>query len=126
MDFLRQFSLVGSMPLALFPLKFRPEMSFSSPHTGNQHRREHQEAGQTKPALHPMHIGHDGGDLIHEEVGQPEQEWDAERGGARADGDGLSRAELVGRNPLLEVTAAAARRRRPAGERPAANGRSKG
>ena len=54
-----------------------------SPHTDNQHRRKHQEAGETKPALHPVHIGRDGGDLIREEVGQTEPKRDAGRGGAR-------------------------------------------
>jgi len=46
LDFLRRFSLVGSMLFTLFPLNsFGPEMSFSSPHTDDQHRRKRQEAG---------------------------------------------------------------------------------
>jgi len=71
------------------------------PHTDNQHRRKPREAGQTKPALRPVHIGHDGCDLIREEVGQTEHERDTECGGAR-----------VGHDELPERHARIARRQR--------------
>ena len=60
-----------------------PDATMPSPHADDQHRRQGQEAGETEPALGPVHIGHDGFDLIREEVRQPERQRDAEQGGAR-------------------------------------------
>src|SRR5437016_6014995 len=60
-----------------------PDATMPSPHPDDEHRRERQEAGETEPALCPVHIGHDGFDLIREEVSQPERQRDAEYGGAR-------------------------------------------
>jgi hypothetical protein len=45
-----------------------PDATMPSPHADNQHRRQRQEASETEPALCPVHIGHDGFDLIRKEV----------------------------------------------------------
>src|SRR5438309_3206424 len=60
----------------------RPDATMPSPHTDGQHRRKSQQDGETKPALCPVHICHDGFDLICEEVGQTEPQRDAEPGAA--------------------------------------------
>ena len=39
-----------------------------SPHAADQHRRKRQEASEAEPALCPVHIGHDGFDLIRVEA----------------------------------------------------------
>ncbi len=52
-----------------------PDATMPSPHADDQHRRKRQEAGETEPALCPVHIGHD---LIREEVSEPERQRDAE------------------------------------------------
>ena len=77
-------------PLSLFSLKsFRLDTTMPPPHADDQHRRERQQARERQPALHPVHVSHDGGDLIREEVGQPEPARDAERGGAHIGHDEL-------------------------------------
>ena len=47
-----------------------------APHADAQHHDEPQEARERQPALHPVHVGDDGFDLIREIVGQTEQEGD--------------------------------------------------
>ena len=60
----------------------RPDATIPSPHADGQDRRNSQQDGETKPALGPVHIGHDGFDLIGEEVGQTEPQRDGEYGRA--------------------------------------------
>jgi hypothetical protein len=67
------------MPRGRFLVQtFLPDATMPSPHTGDQHRRKRQEASETEPAFCPVHIGHDGFDLIRKEVRQPEHQRDAE------------------------------------------------
>src|SRR6267142_4930467 len=66
-----------------------PDATIPPPHGDGQDRRKSQQHGETKPALCPVHISHDGFDLIGEEVGQTEPQRDAEYGGARVRHDEL-------------------------------------
>jgi hypothetical protein len=47
-----------------------PDATVPSPPADDQHRRQRQEASETEPAFCPVHIGHDGFDLISQ-VPQP-------------------------------------------------------
>ena len=67
----------------------RPDATIPSPHADGQHRRQSQQDGETKPALCAVHIGHDGCDLIGEEVGQTEPQRDADYSGTRVGHDEL-------------------------------------
>jgi hypothetical protein len=58
------------MSLGLVLVETRlPDATIPSPHPDGQDRRKSQQDGETKPALCPVHIGHDGFDLIGEEIG---------------------------------------------------------
>jgi hypothetical protein len=57
-----------------------PHTVMPSPHAEDQHRRKRQGAAETELALCPVHIGHDGLDLVGEEVGQTEPQRGDEYG----------------------------------------------
>ena len=67
----------------------RPDATIPSPHADGRDRRKNEQDGETKPALCPVHVGHDGFDLIGEEVGQTERQRDPEYGGTRVRHDEL-------------------------------------
>lgn len=58
------------VPLGSFPVQPQlPDATIPPPHADDQRCRNHDEAGQTKPAFRPVDVGHDGFDPIREEVG---------------------------------------------------------
>jgi hypothetical protein len=65
-----------------------PDAPIPSPYADDQYCRKSQQ-DETRPALCSVHIGHDGFDLIGEEVGQTEPQRDAEYGSTHVRHDEL-------------------------------------